>query len=292
MTVNVTVHPVERVLSAMDALIDQNPDLERAVDFYEELLPVMYAARPSLDGLALSMETARQKLKEGVPLLWGDFGSAEAVGTEPNVDLFMTLCRLAAEGENDGGEALMRAFVDGALDLKALLERALTLDRAALAEQARAWGVDLALLEAISRYVLTPIAWAYAAAFGQALDFAAWQRGYCPVCGAWPTLSELRGRDKARFLRCGRCGTGWKSKRLQCLWCGNANQRELSFLFDPDHPEWRVDVCDYCRAYVKTIITFDPLEAEMLLVHDLETMGLDQMAVAEGYNRPHRQPQR
>lgn len=290
MTIDITIHPVERVLSALDGLIDDNPELEPTVDFYEELLPVLYEARPDLTGLTLDPDIARLKLGEGVPLLWGEFGASNMLGVEPNVDLFMTLCRLAAEGGNEGGEALMRAMLAGELDLKAVLHQTLVLDRGAMTQMARVLRVDLNLIEAVGRFLLTPITWAYAYAFGQALDYTDWHQGYCPVCGAWPILSELRGRDRYRALRCGRCGASWRFKRLQCLWCNNTHQKELSFLYDPDLPTWRVDVCHYCRGYIKTMTTFDPLDPEMLLVHDLKTMFMDQMAAQEGYQRPYRQP--
>jgi FdhE protein len=286
----ITVHPIDRVLSALDKLTDSNPELVNVVDFYEELLPILFEARPALSGLALNPESAQVKLKEGVPLLWGEFSSPETIGTEPNIELFMTLCRLAGEAGNDDGERLLRAVLDGNLDLRDALVKTLVLDRAALTDLARSATIDLPLLETVSGYTLTPITWAYAAAFGQALDFAEWHRGYCPVCGAWPILNELRGRDKMRYLRCGRCGTGWRFNRLRCLWCDNATQKELAFLFDSDQPTWRIDVCNYCLGYIKTKTTFDPLDADMLLVYDLETMSLDGMATNEGYKRPYKQP--
>ncbi|MGB0386847.1 MAG: formate dehydrogenase accessory protein FdhE [Ardenticatenaceae bacterium] len=288
--INVEIHPIERVLSALDALIDDNPGFEPVVDFYEELLPIQYEARPNLQGLRLNPEASKAKLKEGVPLLWGEFGEPDSIGSEPNVELFMTLCRLAAQGGNEGGELLMRAFLDGKIDLQRLLAKALLLDRAYMTELARSLQVDLVLLEAISRNTLLPITWAYGTAFAQAMNFSEWSKGYCPVCGAWPTLSELRGRDKKRHLRCGRCATSWRFDRLRCLWCDNSDQKQLGFLFDPDNRTLRIDVCHYCNAYSKTIITFDSLNAEMLLVHDLRTIFLDQMAAGEGYTRPHKPP--
>ena len=288
----IAVQTIDRVLSALDTLTDETPEFEKTVDFYEQLLPLLYAARPRLEGLTLNPDWARAKLQEGVPLLWGEFGSPAAAGTEPNVELFMTLCRLAVEGGNDRGERLMRAFLEGTFDLKSALNQALVLDRPALTESARALDVDLGLLESVCRFSLSPIAWAYQYAFSQALDFTKWRHGYCPVCGDWPLLGELRGRDKWRYLRCGRCGAGWKFSRLQCVWCDNTNKKELGFLFDPDTAARRVDVCDYCRGYLKTIITFDPLEAEMLAVYDLETMVMDHIATNEGYKRPYKQPLR
>lgn len=288
--IDVAVEPIDRVLSALDELIDVHPELESAVDFYEEVLPMMARARPSLHGLALNVEAARAKLGEGVPLLWGEFGPTSAPGVEPNVDLFMTLCRLMAEGGNEWGEVLMRSYLAGDLDLKALLAQALVQDHAGLAESARRWNVDVESLAALLRFLLTPIAHAYAVAFAQLLNFDSWRRGYCPVCGAWPILAELRGRDKIRYLDCGRCGASWKFRRLRCLWCGSTEQDDLSFLYDPEQPRQRVDVCDHCKGYVKTLVTFDPFDPEMLLVHDLETVAMDQTAANAGYRRPRQQP--
>ncbi len=284
MTTQITVPPFERVLSALDELIDDYPDLETAVDFYEELLPVMFAARPTLDGLTLDVVQAKTKLRQGVPLLWGEFEA------DPSMELFMTLCRLAAEGGNGDGEILMQAVLNGRLDLKATMKHALTLDKPALTRLANSLEISLDSLTAIARHLLMPITQSYATAFAAALDFSGWHQGYCPVCGDWPILGELRGRDKLRHLRCGRCGSSWSFKRLQCLWCDNTNEKELSFLFDPGQKKWRIDVCDHCLGYIKTLVSFDSLEADLLVAHDLGTMFMDHMATEAGYRRPFKRP--
>ena len=45
---------------------------------------------------------------------------------------------------------------------------------------------------------------------------AVWQQGYCPICGGWPLLAELRGIELAQYLRCAACGSGWRSRRMFC----------------------------------------------------------------------------
>jgi len=40
---------------------------------------------------------------------------------------------------------------------------------------------------------------------------SSWEHGHCPLCGDWPTLAELRGLERERHLRCGRCGSDWRS---------------------------------------------------------------------------------
>jgi FdhE protein len=285
---NITIQPVDRVINALDKLTDKNPDLEGAVDFYEEVLPLMEQIRPSLHGLHLDMDEARVKLRQGVPLLWGEFSTA--AGAEPNMELFMTLCRLATEGGNGDGDVLMQAVLNGDVDLRGMMAVALRLERSELTAVARSMNIELLTVESILRHLLMPIVQAYAGAFGQILDFAEWRQGYCPVCGDWPLFGELHGRDKLRRLRCGRCTASWRFKRLECVWCGSTKRQELSFLYDPEAKSWRVDVCDHCRGYMKTLASYDPLEADMLLVHDLETLYMDQFAADAGYRRPYKQP--
>lgn len=285
---------MDRVLSALDTLLDETPHLESAVDFYEELLPILYGATPKLDGLSLHFESAQAKLREGVPLLWGEFigphAPTDVPGVDPNIDLLMTLCRLAADGGVEDGERLIKAYTAGQVDLHKLIHNALTQDRPALNQSATKLDVDLTLLTSIGNMLLTPICRAYETAFRSALDFGEWTQGYCPVCGDWPILSELLGRDKVRNLRCGRCTAAWKFSRLTCFWCDNTERDELGFLFDPEVETWRIDTCDHCHGYAKTKITFEPLEGDMLLVHDLKSMSLDHIAGSEGYKRPIQQP--
>ena len=55
--------------------------------------------------------------------------------------------------------------------------------------------------------------------------------GYCPICGAWPLLGELRGVELSRFSRCAGCGAGWRARpaRLSVL-----RQRRLPHAADAD----------------------------------------------------------
>jgi formate dehydrogenase maturation protein FdhE len=47
----------------------------------------------------------------------------------------------------------------------------------------------------------------------------------------------------------------------------------------------RVETCDACRGYIKTIVTHDPVPPDLLAVADLETLPLDFLARARGYER-------
>lgn len=114
-----------------------------------------------------------------------------------------------------------------------------------------------------------------------------WAHGYCPVCGAWPTLAELRGMDRARRLRCGRCVADWQMVWLRCAYCGESEHDRLARLAPEGSLESRfVEACATCRRYLKCTSTLTPLTHMELLLRDLETVELDIAALDRGFQRP------
>ena len=79
-----------------------------------------------------------------------------------------------------------------------------------------------------------------------------WDKGYCPVCGSMPELSLFEENGK-RFLICGFCSHKWASKRMYCPFCENSDHETLQYYSIDDEEEYRVDVCEKCKKYIKTI---------------------------------------
>lgn len=115
-----------------------------------------------------------------------------------------------------------------------------------------------------------------------------WSAGYCPVCGAWPALAEFRGIERKRWLRCGRCGTGWEIAWLRCPFCGEADHERLGYLVAEDEGQdrWRVDVCKTCNGYVKGMTTVRETPPWAVLLEDLASVHLDLVALDRGYRKP------
>ncbi|MFL5514314.1 MAG: formate dehydrogenase accessory protein FdhE, partial [Gemmatimonadales bacterium] len=114
-----------------------------------------------------------------------------------------------------------------------------------------------------------------------------WSESYCPICAAWPILAERRGLDRSRRLRCGRCATDWEVEWLYCIYCGERDHRKLGSLSPDESGELlKVETCETCQGYLKSVASlqgFQPLE---LLLQDLETVELDLVALQRGYHRP------
>ena len=155
-------------------------------------------------------------------------------------------------------------------------------------------GVDTDLLATLANLSVAPLLRAHTGRLAPLLDAvddgspegAAWQQGYCPICGAWPLLAELRGVELKRRLRCGPCGADWAANRLFCPYCRNDDHRTLKVLRVDGVARYSVTVCDRCQGYLKSANAFTAAPAELLALDDLASMHLDVAAIEQGYQRP------
>jgi FdhE protein len=222
---------------------------------------------------------------------------ADAVGRELR-RLAVNLSETSVEGSPADRTAKRLATED--VDAGPLLEHALNGDSEVIARVAMERGYDPDALARLLELALQPVLWEAASRCAALTDVDRWDRGYCPVCGAWPALAELVGAEKRRVLRCGRCGTSWSWLVLLCPYCGNDDHRTLGTLTpaedvrpgsaSPTRAEApskdRVDVCDRCHGYVKAIATYDSVPTARLAAEDAATVHLDIGARDAGYTRP------
>ena len=77
----------------------------------------------------------------------------------------------------------------------------------------------------------------------------------CPVCSGRPQVGVLRpqGDGGKRSLICSLCATEWDFRRIVCSACGEEDVHKLPVYVAEEHPHVRVEACDTCRYYIKTI---------------------------------------
>jgi FdhE protein len=249
--------------------------------------------------LELDAATAAEAIAAGSPLL----GRA-TLACDP-AEIRSELHRLArnlSETSAAGTPAQESAsrLVNAPLDLAPVLQAALDGDRATIESAAFASNVDPAAFAQLLELALQPVLWEAAGRIAALVDLDRWNRGFCPVCGAWPALAELVGSERRRVLRCGRCGTGWSWILLLCPYCGNDDHRTLGTLHEaaddqpsalgsPEPaaaPAARVDTCERCHGYLKAITAFASYPTVRLAAEDVATLHLDVAAQGAGYRRP------
>lgn len=147
---------------------------------------------------------------------------------------------------------------------------------------------DPSKLRVVAQVAAVPLLRECARTIGSAVS-PTWWEGYCPLCGAWPSLAEFRGLERKRWLRCGRCGTGWEVPWLRCPFCAETSHEHLGYLAPADGETARkVEVCDTCKGYVKAEPTVRELPWWGVLLDDVATVALDVAALDRGYHRPER----
>jgi FdhE protein len=262
-------------------------DLERQSPEWRAWLRLLAEARRVMDDAGWRPRLADTELLAGAeapadaPLLHGRTLEVDAGRVRRLV------CRLAsAAAGKDAGAASLRGYKPTAADAMRLVAAAVRQDRAAIGALAGTSGVDAQALGAVADFAALPLLQSCDRLFGTGIP-RFWPHGYCPICAAWPILSERRGLDRTRRLRCGRCAGDWEIEWLCCVYCGEREHERLGSLVLEDGGEkLKVETCVSCRGYLKSVATLQGIPGFDLLLQDLETVELDLAALDRGYRRP------
>jgi formate dehydrogenase maturation protein FdhE len=112
----------------------------------------------------------------------------------------------------------------------------------------------------------------------------------CPRCGGAPQLSILEPAGAmevdggSRRLLCADCLTPWPFRRVRCPHCGEDDERRLGYFQTPAFEHVRVDACDSCRHYIKSV---DLARSGLAvpLVDEVAAAALDLWAREHGYEK-------
>ena len=110
----------------------------------------------------------------------------------------------------------------------------------------------------------------------------------CPFCGYYPDMSVISAeREGRRFLRCGLCENLWPYKRIACAVCGSADAKQLEYFADEKNDRYRMDVCNSCRGYIKTIRLdkMEEIEKCDLTVENILSAPLEGQLLERGFKR-------
>ena len=275
---------IESSLESLRQLALDRPSLSAPVATLIELLPILFVDA-DLRKLGIQKAAAVEKLRTNVPLLRGQ---NLRFGREDLERRFVAVCDAICRHEDQpDAESFGKILRDGGVLVEEMTTRVIAGDVDAVASQCESLGINSDLVTGVLRLALFPVMSQLSHELSPLLEKQHWIRGYCPVCGSWPLLAELRGLEQFRILRCGLCAAQWQFSRLRCPFCELSDHHQVGYFhIEGEEAKLRVATCDQCRGYVKTVSTLSALDPRAILVTDLATIHLDLAAVERRYSRP------
>ena len=276
---------LEKIKEQIVQLKKKTPAYDEILNFYEKVLEEQEAIKSILNvnPIESGKDLRTLQIKEGFPLInKEDF----IIDILSSVTLFESLCQIsknATEKMKENVLALEEAIKDEVLYPEELLKR--HYDKAYLYKITEDIEIDEEVLNFLIHMSIKPSLDANVEKLKNQVDLKNWLRGYCPICGSFPNMSELKGEGQ-RFFACSFCGFVWPSERLKCPYCENREHESLHYFYEGGKEVYRVDVCDKCKQYIKTVdarkIDYEP----DLNLEDIATIHLDILASEKGFKRP------
>lgn len=288
----------QNVAQTLEEVIQWRPVLAPVLRTFEPLLSAQEELADDVaqclkkEGVSLP-QAQPQRMEKGVSLLAG----ASFAGVVPVVrlcakKLLPLLCRMDAvvPHKQKLTEFFLKSDQAEAQPLEELVAAVASGNRDALAGMAVNLDLDPLVLDFVSGFIVAPVLRGLTA---QATSGEGetpwdtgdiWRQGYCPVCGALPTIgwmdkpaideknAFLAGGGGKKHLHCGVCGADWKYRRGACPSCGEEGSGVMELLRESGtaHGE-RIDWCTKCKAYCPTV---DLREREFIPHLDALALGM------------------
>lgn len=204
--------------------------------------------------------------------------------------LFERLIRTAS-GVGTPKMSTLRAALHANLEWAPLFAASICQDSDRINGIAAVSGADAEALHAVIALLPVPFLHACNRRWASSIS-ASWVEGYCPVCGSLPALAEVRGIERSRYFRCGRCGGEWHARALYCPYCAMSDHDQLVALVPEKDGSNTVgsnaviDACQRCLGYVKTFTRLQGCSPGAVMLEDLASVDLDVAAIEHGFARP------
>jgi len=180
----------------------------------------------------------------------------------------------------------LKAALDTDMEMAPLFAASLCQDSDQIKEIAAITGADGAAFHAVTALLPVPFLHACNRRWASSIS-PGWVEGYCPVCGSWPAFAEVRGIERQRYHRCGRCGGEWHARALICPYCAMSDHNELAVLVPGQgSSNGVIEACHRCFGYVKTFTRLQGCLPGAVILEDLASVDLDVAAIEHGFVQP------
>jgi len=282
------VATLRKSLKTIEDYKSANPHYTELLDIMADILILREEYRNSMKDPIFRVEEnlITKKMEGGLPLI--DFMGKEYDLTRPK-EYFNSLISIAEKRMPEVAQNIIDTIKSQQFDWEKMIRA--SFDRKT--EETDAQGLlagreaeeNIDLIDLFTEESLRPELEIIAEKYGEIVGKSNWSEGYCPICGKEPKIGEIREEeDGKRYLFCHQCGCKWHFHRIKCPFCGNEEQHSLAYFEVEGEERYRVDVCNKCRRYIKTVELPKSSEEPNLDVEDIATLHLDMIAYDEGYN--------
>ena len=282
------VATLRKSLKTIEDYKSANPHYTELLDIMADILILREEYRNSMKDPIFCVEEnlITKKMEGGLPLI--DFMGKEYDLTRPK-EYFNSLISIAEKRMPEVAQNIIDIIKSQQFDWEKMIRASFdhkteeTDAQELLAGREAEENIDL--IDLFTEESLRPELESIAEKYGEIIEKSNWSEGYCPICGKEPKIGEIRDEEEGkRYLFCHQCGFKWHFHRIKCPFCGNEEQHSLAYFEVEGEERYRVDVCNKCRRYIKTVELPKSSEEPNLDVEDIATLHLDMIAYDEGYN--------
>jgi FdhE protein len=275
----------ERMQKAFDHLRNQVPQLANVLDAFETLfieraklkaeLPLEEPGDFSIDPVQLS---------QGVPMFSGDDFALSSDWLIKSAQRLIPAMEKGFPGIREPLKTINAAILGPEERTDELLSSIHVHTDEGVEDLANKLSVDVSTLRFVLFQLVKPFAEKRAESLPPLPEEVKWLKGYCPVCGSWPELGFVEGKEGHRKLRCSFCGHTWGFMRTQCPFCETTDQDKLELHFAKDRAFERVELCHECKKYLVSLDLRERIDEVVLEVAPLGLVHLDIIAQEKGFS--------
>jgi FdhE protein len=267
----------DQVKQAVAALKKLRPTYLDLLDYYQQIFVAQEDSKSQLkiEPIKISAEILAVKQNEKFPLI--DI-SEFVVDKNSAAALLKKICQIAEVANKEiaaAARAIRKAMASEALDPGAVFSHLLKADDTFFNKVESELNIEKKVLSLLAYNSLKPSLTHCALQLSSYLDEDnVWEKGYCPICGSTPVFSMFENEGQ-RFLICSFCWHRWSAQRIYCPFCDNRDSKTLHYLYSDQEKDYRIDVCDSCKTYIKVV---DARKADRIIYPPLEfvaTLHLD-----------------
>ncbi len=118
----------------------------------------------------------------------------------------------------------------------------------------------------------------------KALGSFEWEKGYCPICGDFPSIALIEEEGGKRFLHCSSCGYDWRFTRVICPYCEHEGQQGMDYYYIENKTQEAAFICDSCKKYLVTLYRAGHLLERDMDISAISLVHLDMIMQDKGYD--------